>query len=120
MITKVNLKQKMDLISDYWNPKIAGVINDHEVRLVKFKGDLCFHKHDDEDEMFLVLSGSIKIDFKDKVTELNTGEFLIIPKGTIHKPIANEEAYIMMFVKSTNINTGDISNELTRSKLESI
>lgn len=120
MIDKKNTEDKLKLISDYWNPKIVEEFNDHQIRLVKFKGELCYHKHEEEDEVFFVLKGSIQIDLKNKIITLNQGEFLKIPRGIIHKPIAEKEAEVMMIVKSSNLNTGDVNNSMTKENLEKI
>lgn len=112
-MNKVNIAEKLKLINDHWHPRVAGELNGQQVRLVKLKGEFVFHKHDNEDEMFLVIKGALKIDFQDKVIVVNEGEFIIVPKGVTHKPIAEEEVHLMMFVPESNINTGDLKNELT-------
>ena len=117
---KINIKQKLDQFQDYWNPRIVGELNGQQIRLVKVKGEFTFHKHDNEDEMFLVIKGSIIIDFKDRQTTINEGEFCIVPRGAIHKPVAEEEAHLMLFVKAGNVNTGDTVNNLTRINLEKL
>lgn len=117
---KVNIAEKLELINDFWNPRIAGELNGQQIRLVKFKGDFTFHKHDNEDEMFLVIKGQISIDFQNRIIRLNEGEFIIVPSGQIHKPFTDSEAHVLMFVKNTNLNTGDIQNELTKKQLERI
>lgn len=110
---KVNIKGKLSKINEYWNPRIAGELNGQQVRLVKIKGEFDFHKHSDEDEMFLVIKGIVILDFEDKSLELNEGEYLIVPRGVVHRPIAKEEAHLMMFTKASNVNTGNIKNEMT-------
>ena len=120
---KVNILEILNQINDYWNPRIAGELNGQHIRLVKIKGDeFDLHKHENEDEMFLVIKGTIKIELKDKFIDLNEGEFLIIPKGVLHRPIAIQEAHLMMFVTASNINTGDVKNKFTlnTSTLEKI
>jgi mannose-6-phosphate isomerase-like protein (cupin superfamily) len=115
---KVNISKKLSQINDYWNPRIAGELNGQQIRLVKIKGDFPFHKHDYEDEMFLVIKGLLKLDFKDEQIDVFEGEFIIVPKGVLHRPIAKEEVQLMMFVTESNINTGNLENELTlESKL---
>lgn len=113
-MNKVNITKKLDEINDYWNPRIAGELNGQQIRLVKIKGEFVYHRHDEEDEMFLVIKGSLKLDFKDKIVEVAEGEFIIVPKGVIHKPIAEDEVHLMMFVAETNVNTGNLKNELTK------
>ena len=110
---KINIKNKLDQINDHWNPRIAAELNGQQIRLVKIKGDFAFHQHENDDEMFLVIKGDLKLDFKDKIVNVHEGEFIVVPKGTIHRPIAEEEVHLMMFVSAINTNTGDITNEKT-------
>jgi mannose-6-phosphate isomerase-like protein (cupin superfamily) len=117
---KVNVVEKLSLFNDYWNPRIVGELNGQHVKFVKIKGAFVWHKHDEEDEMFYVLEGKFNMEFRDKTIELNKGEFLIVPKGIEHRPVAIHEASIMLFEPATTINTGNIKGELTREKLESI
>jgi len=117
---KVSLKEKLASFSDYWNPRIVGELNGQHVKLVKFKGDFVWHKHDTEDEMFMVVKGRFKIEFRDKTVELHEGEFIIVPKGVEHKPIAEEEVEIMLFEPNTTLNTGNTRGELTKDTLEKI
>jgi len=112
-MNKVNISQKLEKINDYWNPRIAGELNGQQIRLVKVKGEFTYHKHDNEDEMFLVIKGSLKLDFKDRSVVLNEGEFIIVPKGVVHRPVAEKEVQLMMFVPESNVNTGDIKNEFS-------
>jgi mannose-6-phosphate isomerase-like protein (cupin superfamily) len=119
-VDKVNVNEKLELISGYWNPKIVGELNNQLVKLVKFKGEFVWHNHDNEDEMFYVINGSFKMALRDKTILLNKNEFFIVPKGTDHKPIADEEVSVMLFEPATTINTGNVINELTKNKLERI
>jgi mannose-6-phosphate isomerase-like protein (cupin superfamily) len=119
-MNKVNISEKLNQINDYWNPRIAGELNGQHIRLVKIKGEFAFHKHDNEDEMFLVVKGTLKLDFKDELIEVSNGEFIIVPKGVLHRPIADQEVHLMMFVTAANINTGNIKNEFTLESLEKI
>jgi mannose-6-phosphate isomerase-like protein (cupin superfamily) len=119
-MNKVNILEKLNQITDFWNPRIAGELNGQHIRLVKIKGEFVFHKHDNEDEMFLVIKGTLKLDFKDKLIEVSNGEFIIVPKGVLHRPIADREVHLMMFVTASNINTGNIENEFTLESLEKI
>jgi len=112
-MNKVNISEKLNLINDYWNPRIAGELNGQQIRLVKIKGEFAFHKHDKEDEMFLVIKGLLKLDFKNKLIDVFEGEFIIVPKGVLHRPIAEQEVHLMMFVTKSNINTGNLKNEFT-------
>lgn len=119
-MNKVNIAEKLAKINDYWNPRIAGELNGQQIRLVKIKGEFVLHKHENEDEMFLVLKGELKMDLKDKVIDVYEGEFIIVPKGTLHRPVANKEVHLMTFVSASSINTGNIKNELTRDSLDRI
>jgi mannose-6-phosphate isomerase-like protein (cupin superfamily) len=111
---KVNIEEKLEQIHDYWNPRIVGELNGQQVRLVKILGDeFALHQHEHEDEMFMVIKGKIKLEFEDSSIDLNEREFFIVPKGTIHRPVASEEAHLMMFVTATNVNTGNIENKYT-------
>lgn len=117
MPEKVNIEEKLALFSEYWSPKIAGELNGQQVKLVKFKGEFVWHKHDYEDEMFFVLRGRFKMEFRDKTVELRENEFLIVPRGTEHRPVAEEEVAVMLFEPATTLNTGDVVNELTQKTL---
>lgn len=117
---KVNLSEKFSLFQDHWNPRIVGELNGQQVKLVKFKGEFVWHKHDDEDEMFFVVSGKFKMELRDKTIEIGEGEFLIVPKGTEHRPVAADEVSVMLFEPATTLNTGDAKGELTKEKLEKI
>lgn len=117
---KVNLQEKLASFNDYWNPRIVGELNGQYVKLAKFKGEFVWHKHDHEDEMFMVVKGKFKIEFRDKTVELNEGEFIIVPKGIEHKPVADEEVEVMLFEPNTTLNTGNTRGELTKDTLEKI
>ena len=118
-IQKVNIQEKLGLFSDHWNPRIVGELNGQHVKLAKFQGEFIWHKHDNEDEMFLVLEGNFKMELRDKTIQLNKGDFIIIPKGVEHKPSAQNQVQVMLFEPATTLNTGDHSDsELTKNKLE--
>ncbi len=117
---KVNLIEKLSGFSDYFNPRIAGELNGQHVKLVKFKGEFVWHHHDDEDELFYVIKGSFDMHLRDKIITVNEGEFLIMPRGVEHKPVANEEVAIMLFEPASTINTGNIENQLTRKELKKL
>lgn len=117
---KVNIAEKLSLFNDYWNPRIAGELNGQQVKLVKFKGEFVWHKHNNEDELFFVVKGSFTMEFRDKAVEINEGEFLIVPKGVEHRPVAKEEVSVILFEPADTLNTGDTRGELTRDKLEVI
>ena len=117
---KINLNEKLDLFEDYWNPRIVGELNNQHVKLVKFKGEFVWHKHIEEDEMFFVVDGSFIMEFRDKTIEIKKNEFIIVPKGVEHRPIAKKEVSVMLFEPKTTKNTGDNSGRLTKDNLESI
>lgn len=117
---KINIEEKFSLFSDYWSPKIAGEINDTHVKFVKLKGEFVWHHHEDEDEMFLIVKGTLLIKFYDKDVWLNEGEFLIIPKGVEHQPVAEEEVHALLIEPKNTLNTGNQVNEKTARDLESI
>src|SRR5690554_4778671 len=108
---KVKLAEKFPLFSEYWSPKIVVELNGQNVKLAKFKGEFVWHKHDNEDEMFFVVEGTLKIEFRDKTITLNKDEFLIVPKGIEHKPVAEDEVLVMLFEPATTLNTGNTENE---------
>ena len=108
------------MFTDYWNPRIAGELNNQQIKLVKFKGDFVWHHHEYEDEMFLVIKGSFTMELRDISIEISEGEFIIIPKGTEHRPRASEEVQVMLFEPATTLNTGNEKNELTRETLDII
>jgi mannose-6-phosphate isomerase-like protein (cupin superfamily) len=117
---KVNLSEKLSLFADYWNPRIVGELNNQHVKLVKLKGEFVWHKHDLEDELFLVLKGKLKMEFRDKTVELNEQEFLIVPRGVEHRPVAENEVSVLLFEPSSTLNTGDAKSDLTKDKLDFI
>ncbi len=115
---KVNISETFTKFSDYWNPRIIGELNGQQVKAAKLKGDFVFHHHEDEDEMFLVIEGHLKIEFEDKTIDVAPGEFIIIPKGVSHKPIANKEVHVLLFEPATTKHTGNVRHELTKDSLE--
>ena len=118
---KVNIAQKMSLFNDYFNPRVVGELNGQQVKLVKFQGEFVWHKHDNEDELFYVLDGVLKMELRDKTIEIHKDEFLIVSRGVEHKPVAENEVSIMLFEPATTLNTGDAEvNELTRTELQKI
>lgn len=119
-INKVIPTEKLAQINEYWNPHIAGELNGQYVKLAKLKGEFIWHKHDDEDELFYIISGQLTIELRDKNLILNEGEYVIIPRGIEHRPVACEEVHVMLFEPKSTLNTGNIENEMTRKDLNDI
>lgn len=117
---KINLSEKFSLFSEYWSPKIAGELNGQQVKLVKFKGPFIWHQHDAEDELFYVVKGSFDMEFREKTVTVNEGEFIIVPRGTEHRPNAKEEVQVMLFEPASTLNTGNIEDEKTKPVLDHI
>lgn len=110
---KVNLAEKLSTFSQHFQPRIVGQLNGQEVKLVKVKGEFVWHHHEEEDEMFLVVKGRLTIRFRDGDVHLSEGEFVIVPRGVEHCPVAEEEAHVMLFEPAATLNTGNVSNERT-------
>lgn len=117
---KVNIQEKLALFNDHWHPRIAGELNGQHVKLAKFQGEFVWHKHDHEDELFLVVSGQLDMQFRDRTVTLHEGEFLIVPRGIEHRPVAATEVSVLLFEPATTLNTGDTTGTLTRDTLEHI
>ena len=117
---KVNLFEKFDLVTERWSPKIVGELNGQQVKLAKLKGEFIWHHHEAEDEAFFVMKGRFQMAFRNKVVELKEGEMIIVPKGVEHKPIAEEEVWVMLFEPATTLNTGNVMDEKTKTVLEKI
>ena len=111
--TPINLTQKLSMFSDHWSPKIIAQMNDYHFKLVKLKGDFVWHRHVDTDEVFLVIQGSMQIDFRDGSVGLRTGEMFVVPKGVEHKPWAKKECHVLLVEPAGTINTGDAGSDLT-------
>ncbi len=111
--SKINLKSKLELIKDYWSPKVIAELNDYQFKLAKIKDEFIWHEHNDTDEAFIIIEGNIEIELEDRTVELSDGEMFVVPKGAKHKPIAKGEAHIMLIGPRGVKNTGDIENELT-------
>lgn len=110
---KVSIQDKLKLIKNYWKPIIVGELNNQHVKLVKVQGEFPLHHHDKEDEFFLVIKGLLKMDYGDKMVEMKEGEFIIVPRGVDHRPIADSEVHILLFEPNTTLNTGNLKNEFT-------
>lgn len=112
-IDKVNIAEKFARFDEHWSPRIAGELNDSYVKLAKLKGEFVWHHHDDEDELFLVVKGKLLIKLRDGDIRLDEGEFVVIPKGVEHKPVAEEECHVMLLEPKTTVNTGNVQSERT-------
>lgn len=117
---KINVKEKFSLINDYWNPRIGGELNGQQIKLVKFHGEFVWHKHDHEDELFYVVEGEFKMELRDKTISIKENEFIIIPRGVEHRPVAIDPVSVILFEPATTLNTGNINNDMTREKLDRI
>ena len=119
-VDKVNLSSKFSLIHEHWKPHIAGELNGQLIKLVKFQGEFVWHHHDHEDEMFLGVKGRFRIEFRDKTVTLEEGEFIVVPRGVEHKPIADEECWVVLFEPASTLNTGNVVNERTVRELKQL
>lgn len=119
-MNKVNFADRFSQIPQPWQPHIVGELNGQMVKLVKAKGDFVWHHHDHEDEMFLVVKGGFDMEFRDKTVPLREGEFIIVPRGVEHRPVAHEECWIMLFEPASTLNTGNVENARTLHELRRI
>ena len=119
-MNKVNLKDAFATVTDPWNPRIAGDINDFQVKLVRLEGAFHWHHHEVEDELFLVIEGCLRIRFRDRDVDLEPGEFIVVPHGVEHRPVAEEECWFLLFEPASTLNTGNVVNERTHHALESV
>ncbi len=117
---KVNIAEKLAKFTDHWNPRIIGELNGQQVKAAKLKGEFIFHHHDHEDELFLVIKGTLKMEFRDRTEIIKPGEFIIVPRGVEHKPVADEEVELLLFEPASTLNTGNVENERTKKHLEKI
>jgi mannose-6-phosphate isomerase-like protein (cupin superfamily) len=115
---KVNLAEKLGLFDEYWSPRIVGELNEQYVKLAKLKGEFVWHHHENEDELFLVLRGRLVVQFRDREVILAEGEFLIVPRGVEHRPVAEEEVHVLLFEPQATYHTGNVRTERTVEKLE--
>jgi len=120
MIHKINIARKLELFQDYWSPKVAGEINDMQVKLVKLKGEFVWHHHEHEDELFLVLKGELLMRLRDQDLRVGEGEFVIIPHGVEHMPVAAEEVHVLLLEPKSTLNTGNVVHEKTVRDLDRI
>jgi len=122
---KVNLAQKLSLFDDHWGPRIVGELNGQYVKLVKFQGPFTWHHHENEDELFLVVKGSFRMEYRDSQSQEQSlaiveGEMVVVPRGVEHRPVADEEAHVLLFEPVSTLNTGNVENELTVHKLKAV
>ena len=131
---KINLAQKLSLFSDYWNPRIVGELNGQHLKLVKFEGPFTWHHHENEDEMFFVVKGRFRMEYREsdpadgedressreRSIWIEAGEFIIVPHGVEHRPLADEEAQVLLFEPASTLNTGNVQDDFTRKQLERI
>ena len=119
-VQKVSPTEKLGLFDEYWNPKIIGELNDSFVKLVKLKGEFVWHHHEKEDELFLVIKGSLLMKLRDREIRVEEGEFVIIPRGVEHLPVAEQEVHVLLLEPKSTLNTGDVVNERTVPELDRI
>jgi len=119
-VQAVNLSEKLRQVADYWNPKIVGELNDSFVKVVKLKGEFLWHHHEHEDELFLVVKGTLRMRFRDKDVVVREGEFLVVPRGVEHMPVAEDEVHVVLLEPKSTLNTGNLRNERTVETLERI
>lgn len=116
----INLQQKFSLFNVHYQPKVVAELNGQHIKLVKLKGEFVWHHHANEDELFFVVRGKLKIEFRDRVVKINENEMMVVPRGIEHKPVADEEVWVMLFEPATTLNTGNAVNERTQTLLEHI
>ena len=119
-VEKVNIVEKLSLFDERWSPKVVGDLNGQHIKLVKYLGDFVWHHHDEEDEMFLVIDGCFRMEFRDREVWIEEGEFIVVPRGVEHRPVAEEEASVMLFEPASTLNTGNVRDEMTVTELDRI
>jgi mannose-6-phosphate isomerase-like protein (cupin superfamily) len=119
-VEKVNIAQKLSLFSDHWSPKIVGELNGQHVKLVKLLGEFVWHHHDEEDELFLVVDGRFKMELRDREVWIEEGEFIVVPRGVEHRPVAEEGVSVLLFEPASTLNTGNVKGEMTVAELDRI
>jgi mannose-6-phosphate isomerase-like protein (cupin superfamily) len=119
-VETVNLEEKLARFTEHWSPKIVGEVNDSWVKVVKFAGEFVWHHHEREDEMFLVIKGRLRMRFRDREAVVNPGEFIIVPHGVEHLPVAEVETHVLLFEPRSTLNTGNLRNERTVAELDRI
>ena len=118
--SKVNLAEKFSLFEEPWSPKIVGELNGQHVKLVKLLGEFVWHHHDEEDELFYVVEGRFRMEYRDREEWIEAGEFVVVPRGVEHRPVAEEEAQVMLFEPASTVNTGEAGGEMTVAELDRI
>lgn len=119
-VEKVNLAEKFARFEDHWSPKLAGELNGQHVKLVKLLGDFVWHHHEDEDELFLAVEGRFTMEFRDRSVPVEAGEFIIVPRGVEHRPVAEEETQVLLFEPVSTLNTGNVRYGMTVEELERV
>lgn len=119
-IQKIDLQEKFSLFSDHWHPRIISELNGQQVKLAKLKGEFVWHQHDDEDELFLVIKGTLHMELRDQTIVISEGQMITIPRGTEHRPVAPEEVHVLLFEPASTHHTGNVQHELTRNTLDRI
>ena len=119
-MNKINVAEKFSRINEMWSPKILGEVNDSYIKAVKFIGEFVWHHHDNEDEMFMVISGKLRMKFRDREEIVGPGEFIIVPRGVEHLPVSDQETQVLLFEPKTTLNTGNVRNERTLAELETL
>lgn len=117
---KVVLAEKFAEIREHWRPAVVGMLNGQHVKLAKFQGEFVWHHHEKADELFLVVQGSFRMEFRDKTVELSAGDMLVVPRGVEHRPVADQEVEVLVFEPAGTLNTGNVRNELTKETLDRI
>lgn len=120
MIAKTNLIEAFDQVTEYWSPKVIGRVNDQYLKVAKFKGEFVWHAHDDEDELFYIVKGSFRMEFEDHAVDVREGEFLTVPKGVVHRPVAEEECWALLIETVSTKHTGGVDSAYTRSVEEQL
>jgi mannose-6-phosphate isomerase-like protein (cupin superfamily) len=110
---KITLAEKLALFSEHWSPKIIAELNGQQVKLVKFRGEFVWHQHEHEDELFYVIDGGFRMEFRDRTVALRTGDMIVVPRGVEHRPVADQEVSVMLFEPASTVNTGDAGGKLT-------
>lgn len=117
-VDKINLARKLALFSEHWSPKVVADVNDCQVKLAKLQGEFVWHRHDQEDELFLVLAGRLRLDFRDRQVWLEEGELIVVPRGVEHRPVAEQEVHVLLVEPGTTLNTGDVREARTVERPE--